>query len=92
MTLKYVTIKKMAELTGYSEQAIRDKIHQGVWSPHMWVKAPDNRILVNTEEYEKWAETDAECDQLPKAQLKSPSCIKANNARSGSHLSPPPLT
>lgn len=92
MATKYVTIKKMADLTGYSEQAIRDKIYQGVWSFPIIRKAPDNRVLINLEEYDKWVEMEEVSVPPPKAQLKSPSCIRELSAKKDYHLSPPPLT
>lgn len=54
---KNVTINKFAELTGYTEKAVRHKIDLGVWvEGRVWRKAPDNRILINIEEYDRWAE------------------------------------
>ena len=55
--MKWVLIKKVVELVGYSEDAIRAKIKKGVWlkGTH-WVKAPDNRILFNIEAIQKWIE------------------------------------
>ncbi len=55
--MKWVTIKKLANLTGYTEDAIRAKIKKGVWiyGKHCH-KAPDNRILFNTKEIELWIE------------------------------------
>ena len=43
-------LPKAAELTGYSEKAIRRKIEDGVWlEGHEYVRAPDGRILVDTD-------------------------------------------
>lgn len=55
--LHWVTVKKFAELTGYSEDAIRAKIKTGVWrlNEH-YRKAPDGRILMNVEAYHRWVE------------------------------------
>lgn len=53
--LKWVTIGKFSELTGYSEEAVRSKIKRGEWLERvMWVKAPDGRILLDMEAYEWW--------------------------------------
>ena len=53
--MRFVTIKKFEELTGYSQDAIRSKIKRGDWlEGHMWKKAPDGRILIDTEGYLKW--------------------------------------
>jgi hypothetical protein len=55
--IKYVTIPKAAELTGYSEKAIRHKIDSGMWPEGNIVRrAPDHRILIDMEAYEKWVE------------------------------------
>ncbi len=55
--MKYVTIKKLAELTGYSEDAIRAKIKKGIWRMgEHWIKARDGRIHVIVEAIERWIE------------------------------------
>ena len=57
MTLRYVTIKKFAELSGYTEKAVEHKVSNGVWAEGVqYRRAPDNRILVNLEEYHRWVE------------------------------------
>jgi hypothetical protein len=54
--IRHVTIKRFAELSGYTEAAIRGKIREGVWLESVvWIKAPDGRILIDIEGYEKWA-------------------------------------
>lgn len=56
MALRHVTIKKFASESGYSEDAVRSKIDKGVWlEGFVWIKAPDGRILIDLEGYEKWA-------------------------------------
>lgn len=53
---RYITIKKLSELTRYSEAAIRTKVTRGVWKEdHVWIRGPDGRILIDLEGYEKWA-------------------------------------
>jgi hypothetical protein len=55
--MKWVRIKKAAELSGYSEKAIRRKIGDGVWLKDViWVKAPDGRILISPDAIDEWAE------------------------------------
>ncbi len=51
----HVTIKKFAELSGYSASAIRNKKSSGMWPEGVWVQAPDGRILISQEEYDNWA-------------------------------------
>jgi hypothetical protein len=55
--VQWVTVAKFAELTGYSEDAVRAKLKTGVWllGKH-YRKAPDNRVLMNLTEYERWVE------------------------------------
>lgn len=54
--LRYVTIKKFAELSGYTEDAIRSKIQRGDWlEGAVFIKAPDGRNLIDLEGFEKWA-------------------------------------
>ena len=55
--MKWVLIKKLVELTGYTENAIRAKIKKGVWlKDRHWRKAPDGRILFNVAEIQAWVE------------------------------------
>jgi hypothetical protein len=59
--MKWVTIKRFAELSGYSEEAVRAKTKKGVWKYKVhFRKAPDGRILINIEEVEKWIENTLE--------------------------------
>ena len=52
---QFTTIKKFSALSGYSEAAIRTKISRGVWlEDQVWVRAPDDRVLIDIEGYEKW--------------------------------------
>ena len=55
--MRYLTIGKFAEESGYSEDAVRAKIKTGVWLEDIvWKKAPDGRVLIDTEGYGKWVE------------------------------------
>ena len=57
MTKKYVLVKKLEDLIGYTENAVRCKIRQGVWLEGIhWRKAPDGRILIDYEQILKWIE------------------------------------
>ncbi|MFZ1852797.1 MAG: MerR family transcriptional regulator [Nitrosomonas sp.] len=50
-----VTIKKFAELTGLTEEAIRQYIKKGQWSENIhWVKAPNGRIFIKTKAAYLW--------------------------------------
>ena len=53
--IRFITIKKFAEISGYSENAIRTKIRDSVWvEGYEWHKAPDGRNLIDTEGVERW--------------------------------------
>lgn len=55
--LAYLTVDKFSAESGYSEEAIRAKIKNGVWLEGVvWRKAPDGRILVSVEGYSRWVE------------------------------------
>lgn len=57
---QWVLIKRFAEITGYSENAVRHKIKGGIWiEGRVWRRAPDGRIFVNLGEFERWVESDA---------------------------------
>src|SRR5688572_22982118 len=69
--LDKVTISRAAELTGYTQSAIRSKIECGVWPEKVvWFRAPDNRILISLRGYEEWAEGRA-CASLVPTPSKS---------------------
>jgi len=55
--MRFITISKMAELSGYSEDAIRAKIKRGDWlQDAVFRYAPDGRVLIDVEGYDKWVE------------------------------------
>ena len=55
--MRWVTIKKLADLTGYSQEAIRGKIKNGIWLKDIhWKKAPDGRNLMDLEAIQAWIE------------------------------------
>lgn len=57
MQLEWVLIPVFANLTGYSEKAVRRKIEDGVWvQGKHYRKAPDGRITMNVQEYYKWVQ------------------------------------
>ena len=52
---RFVTIKRFSELTGYSARAVEGKLHRGDWlEGREFRKAPDGRILLDMEAYERW--------------------------------------
>jgi len=55
--MRYMRIKLFAELTGYSEKAVRRKIEEGIFVEGIHFKrAPDNCILIDATEFERWVE------------------------------------
>lgn len=53
--IRYVTISRFTEASGYTEHAIRTKIRDGVWREGQeWVKAPDGRCLIDIVGYNAW--------------------------------------
>lgn len=50
-----VTIKKFSELTGLTEEAIRQLIKKGQWRKKIhWDKAPNGRIFIKTKAAYAW--------------------------------------
>jgi len=57
MMLRYLTIAKFAAESGYTENAIRTKIRDGVWREDQeWKRAPDGRVLVDVDGFHRWVE------------------------------------
>ena len=57
-TSQWVLTKRFADITGYTESAVRHKIKGCVWvEGRIWRKAPDGRIFVNVGEFERWVES-----------------------------------
>ncbi len=70
--LRFVTIEKFEELTGYTPDATRSKIKRGDWlEGAVYIKAPDGRVLIDIEGYEWWVQQGAAVSaQLQKAASK----------------------
>ncbi|WP_232477554.1 excisionase [Pseudomonas aeruginosa] len=48
--MRYLTVKKFASESGYTEDAVRSKIRDGIWRlGEIWKKAPDGRTLIDVE-------------------------------------------
>ena len=94
--VKYVTVSKFAEMSGYSEDAIRKKFKKHGWLKlGIAVEAPDNRKLIDVEAYEIWVENAGSTKVLERRQRqrsRSTSTMAVNAAERGLSLSPPPLT
>ena len=67
--IRYVTIDKFSELTGYTSGAIRRKIGRGVWD--FFIKCSDGRILMDTEGFNLWVENDTRAlEKLARQRLR----------------------
>jgi hypothetical protein len=52
-------LRQPTPTAGYSEDAVRHKVKNGTWvQGRIWRKAPDGRIFVNIDEFERWVESD----------------------------------
>lgn len=55
---QWVLVKRFAEVTGYSENAVRHKVKNGTWvQGRLWRKAPDGRVFIHLGEFERWVES-----------------------------------
>ena len=91
--MRYMTVRKFASESGYTEDAIRSKIRDGIWRlGEIWHKAPDGRTLIDMEGYETWVEAGAVLGQSQIRASRSRSCTEVLGAVSASRSSPPPLT
>ena len=53
--IEYKTIRQFASESGYTEEAIRTKIKRGVFGENeVWVRSPDNRVLISIEGFNEW--------------------------------------
>lgn len=73
--MKYVTIKKFAELSGYTEKAVRGKIEKGVWlQGSHYRKAPDGRVMIACEAVERWVEGEVGLPVLTSRRVARRAC------------------
>jgi len=76
--MRYMTVRKFASESGYSVDAIRSKIRDGIWRlGEIWNRAPDGRTLIDVVGYEAWVEAGGEFGRSPIAS-RSRSCIGAS--------------
>jgi hypothetical protein len=71
--VRFVTINKFCELTGYTRRAVEGKRQDGVWTEGcVLVKAPDGHILIDVEEFERWAASGHGKQTVSTPAMKSP--------------------
>ena len=91
--LRYSTIPMFAAESGYTQEAIRSKIRDEIWKENeVWKRAPDGRVLIDREGYEKWVEMDAVLGSRLTQASKSRSRTRVGAVGRGSLSSPLPLT
>ena len=67
LPVRYVTLGKFEQLTGYSPDAVHAKIQRGQWlEGRLWKKAPDGRVMVDLVGYSKWVEGESVCPPQPR--------------------------
>ena len=57
LMVRYVQLRKFAEMAGYTEATIRGKIQRGEWRQgHEYRRAPDGGLLIDLEGYDTWVQ------------------------------------
>ncbi|WP_413911857.1 excisionase [Candidatus Skiveiella danica] len=95
IAVRYMTIKRFADWSGYTPDAIRTKVRDGVWREGLEFKrAPDGRVLIDVEGYNEWVESANSTVFGPARSQPSKSTFttRVAAAERGSGLSPAPLT
>jgi hypothetical protein len=88
--VRYVTIKKFCELSGYTSAAVYHKKYKGVWREgEVWVHAPDGHIMIDLEGFNRWVES----EKTPSPSriggpLPSPTLPRLKGGRSTPELPP----
>lgn len=55
VSANWVLIPKFCELKGYTVNAVRAKIKNGIWKEgNLWRKGPDNRIVIDVNAVNRW--------------------------------------
>ena len=90
--LQFKTIKQFSQESGYSEKAIRLKLDKGVWGAGIRFKAPDGRVLISTEGFERWVQGTEVFQNLANHPLESTSPTSAEGGMKLSKARLPNLT
>jgi len=91
--VNYKTIKQFSSESGYTEEAIRTKISRGVFRENeVWVRSPDNRILISIEGFNLWVRKEQEFLEGVLTVSSSTSTSKESNVDLEFGVSPLKLT
>jgi hypothetical protein len=73
--VRFITVDKMADETGYTRNAIYKKCNDGVWRQgEVWHRAPDGRILIDIEGYERWVLSGGSAIVKPRPRRERTAC------------------
>ena len=91
--IEYKTVRQFALESGYTEEAIRTKIKRGVFGENeVWVRSPDNRVLISIEGFNLWVRKGQEFVKEVLTASSSHSPIKEDNVDQEYGVSPLKLT
>lgn len=73
--VRYVTIRKFCELTGFTAAAVYTRKCKGVWPEgSVWKYEPGTRkIMMDLQAFDRWMATGQLSPLIPKPAMKSPS-------------------
>ena len=76
--------------SGYSEKAVARKIEDGVWvDGREYVRAPDGRLLIDMDGFEKWALGDKRWAEKQKAAESNPESAASESGSPGTESATP---
>lgn len=53
--MKWITLKRFCEISGYTAKAIYNKKDRGIWLKNIhWRIAPDKKIFINPQAIDSW--------------------------------------
>ncbi len=90
--LQFRTIKQFAQESGYSEKAIRLKLDKGIWADGIRYKAPDGRVLISIEGFERWVQGTEVFQNIANHQYESTSSSSDKDGMKLSKARLPTLT
>ena len=91
--IEYKTVRQFAAESGYTEEAIRTKISRGVFGENeVWVRGPDNRVLISIQGFNEWVRKGQEFVQQAIQASEFPSHTKGKNVEKSFQPAPLNLT